>query len=91
MIDNNLKHIREELELTQTELGNILGVHNSTVRGWENAYDTMPLSRLVMFSNKFNYSIDYVLGLSKVNTNYDSDIVLNKKDIGIKLKLCSTL
>lgn len=86
MIDNNLKHIREELELTQTELGNILGVHNSTVRGWENAYDTMPLSRLVMFSNKFNYSIDYVLGLSKVNTSYDSDIVLNKKDISMKLK-----
>ena len=50
MIDNNLKHIREELELTQTELGNILDVHNSTVRGWENAYDTMPLSKLVIFS-----------------------------------------
>ena len=81
MIDNNLKHIREELELTQTELGNILGVHNSTVRGWENGYDTMPLSRLVLFSNKFNYSIDYVLGLTKVNTTYDRDIILDKKKL----------
>ena len=45
----------------------------------------MPLSRLVMFSNKFNYSIDYVLGLSKVNTIYDGDIILDKKEIGISL------
>ena len=36
MIDNNLKHIREELELTQTELGNILGTDEDIVtRGLE--------------------------------------------------------
>lgn len=41
----------------------------------------MPLSRLVLFSNKFNYSIDYVLGLTKVNTTYDRDIILDKKKL----------
>ena len=29
------------------QLGNLFGVTNSTVRGWENAYDSIPLKKLV--------------------------------------------
>lgn len=86
MIENRLKDCREELEMTQTELGNIFGVSNSTVRGWENAYDTMPLKKLVKFCNQFNYSIDYVLGLTRKNQKYPNKIKLSKKVIGHKLK-----
>ena len=35
MIDNNLKFIREDMEMTQKELGYVFGVHESTVCGWE--------------------------------------------------------
>ncbi|MBR1416766.1 MAG: XRE family transcriptional regulator [Bacilli bacterium] len=87
MIDNNLKWCREELEMTQTELGNIFGVSNSTVRGWENAYDTIPLKKLVRFCNQFNYSLDFVLGLTRKNIKYNKDIKLSQKQIGKKLKL----
>ena len=64
LINNNLKNCREELEITQEELGRILGVSRKTVTGWENNYDTMPLSKLVKFSNLYKYSLDYILGLS---------------------------
>ncbi len=86
MIGNNLKYCREELEMTQRELGNIFGVSNSTVRGWENAYDTIPLKKLVKFCNQFNYSIDFVLGLTRKNQKWDSKIKINQKEIGKKLK-----
>lgn len=86
MINNNLKYCREELEMTQTELGNVFGVSNSTVRGWENAYDTIPLKKLVKFCNQFNYSIDYVLNLSRENKHYPKIEKLDKVAIGKKLK-----
>lgn len=86
MIDNNLKFCREELEMTQTELGNIFGVSDSTVRGWENAYDSMPLKKLIKFCNNFNYSVDYVLALTRKNQLYPNHIKLDKKHIGKKLK-----
>ena len=45
LINNNLKNCREELEITQEELGRILGVSRKTVTGWENNNVTMPLSK----------------------------------------------
>ena len=90
MIGNNLKYCREELEMTQTELGNIFGVSNSTVRGWENAYDSIPLKKLVKFCNQFNYSIDFVLGLTRENQEHTNNIVINQVKIGKKLKSLRT-
>lgn len=82
MIGNNLKWCRDELEMTQTELGNIFGVSNSTVRGWKNVYDTIPLKKLVKFCNQFDYSIDFVLGLSRNNKKYTDKIKIDKVKIG---------
>ena len=85
LINNNLKNCREELEITQEELGKVLGVSRKTVTGWENNYDTMPLSKLVKFSNLYNYSLDYILGLSSKN-DYQKIDKLDKKKIGNNLK-----
>lgn len=85
LINNNLKRCREELEVTQEELGKVLGVSRKTVTGWENNYDTMPLNKLVKFSNTYKYSLDYILGLSLKN-NYQKIDKLDKKKIGENLK-----
>ena len=69
LIMNNLKYCREELEITQEELGNVLGVSRKTVTGWENNHDTMPLPKLIRFCNLYKFSANYVTGLSKTN-NY---------------------
>ncbi len=85
MNDNNLKFCREELEMTQSELGLVFGVTGSTVSGWENAHDTMPLPKLVKFSNLYHYSLDYVTGLSREN-DYSIIDKLDKNKIGCKLR-----
>lgn len=84
MIQNNIKYCREELEMTQQELGYVFGVSGSTVAGWENNHDTMPLTKLVRFSNMYKYSLDYIVGLSRTN-NYKK-VKLDKKKIATNLK-----
>lgn len=90
MLNNNIKYCREELEMTQQELGYIFGISGSTVAGWENNHDTMPLPKLFRFSNMYNYSLDYITGLTRKNDNYIKIDKLDKKKIGSNLKVIRT-
>ena len=67
MLENRLKVCREELGMTQTELGYIFGVTKQTVSNWENGNDIIPLKKLVKFCNLYNYSIDYITCLKEKN------------------------
>lgn len=92
MMQNNIKYCREELEMTQQELGYVFGVSGSTVAGWENNHDTMPLTKLVRFSNMYKYSLDYIVGLSRINEFKEvridkNKIATNLKNIRTKLNL----
>lgn len=86
MIDNNLKYCREDLDLTQKELGLIFGVHESTISGWETGKDTIPLNKLVKFCNMYDLSVDYILGLTRNPIKYDKIPKIDKIKIGKKLK-----
>ena len=85
ILTNNIKYCREELELTQEELGYVFGVSYKTISGWENNNDTMPLPKMVKFANMYHYSLDYITGLSRKN-EYVPIKKLDKKEIGAKLK-----
>lgn len=85
VFQNNLKYCREELEMTQKELGYVFGVSRYTVHGWENGHDSMPFNKLIKFCNLYSYSLDFVCGLSKKNIKYDP-LNINKEIIGNKLK-----
>ena len=72
MYGNRLKDCREDLDLTQNGLGFMFGVSDGVVRSWENGHYTIPLPKLCKFCSKFNYSIDYVMGVIKRNIKYGS-------------------
>ena len=86
MVGNNLRYCREEIEMTQKELGFVFGVHESTISGWETGKDTIPLRKLVKFCNLYNYSLDFVMGLSRTNKTYPKLNNINLKKIGNNLK-----
>lgn len=86
MLDNNLKYCREELEMTQEELGYVFGVSRQTVTGWETNQDPIPLPKLVKFSNMYKYSLDYITGLTRKNDNFKEIGKLDKKQVGASLK-----
>ena len=86
MINNNLRNAREELELTQEQLGYHLGVSRKTISGWETANDPMPFDKLVHFCNLYQYSLDYITNLSSKNKKTHTKIELDKESIGKNLK-----
>lgn len=85
MVIKRLKLSRERIDLKQEDIGNLLGVASSTVCGWETGKDTMPLTKLIMYSNELNYSLDYLFGIVDKNS-YCSSININKLNIGQNLK-----
>lgn len=86
MLGNNLKYCREELEMTQKELGYIFGVHETTVSGWETGKDTIPLKKLIKFCNLYNFSLDFVCGLTRNNDKHIKIDKIDKYKIGNNLK-----
>ncbi len=86
MFENNLKYAREELEMTQDDLGIIFGISRKTISGWETANDVIPFDKLIKFCNLYGYSLDFIIGLSRKNIKYNTTINTDKKKIGKKLK-----
>lgn len=86
MLDNNLKYAREDLEMTQEELGYVFGVKKATISNWENGYDIIPLNKLIKFCNLYDYSLDFIVGFARENKIYPKLDKVDKVKIGKKLK-----
>ena len=86
MIIKNLRYTRENLGLKQKDLTTLFNVTYSTISGWETGKDTIPIRRLIVYANHFNYSLDYLFGLTRHNTNYEPlnvDLELIAKNLRI--------
>lgn len=64
-----LKDIREDNDLNQTQMAELLDVNRSTYSLWELGINIIPLKSLCDFADYFNCSIDYVLGLTNIRKN----------------------
>lgn len=87
MIDfRKLRDIREDNDLNQQEMADILGIKRSRYSLWELGINIIPVNYLCNFADYFNYSIDYVLGIT--NKKKDSDLIkgIDFKILGENLK-----
>ena len=83
---NRLKDIREDNDINQEKMSEILGVNRSTYSLWELGINIIPIKYLSKFSDYFNCSIDYALGLSN---NKNTEILkkgFDRKILGNNLK-----
>ena len=81
MIDvTMLKNIREDNDLKQNQMADILHVKRSAYSLWELGINIIPLQKLITFADYFNYSLDYTLGLTK---NKDSDHIIKGLDLKV--------
>ena len=90
MIVKNLRYSRENLGLKQKDLTTLFNVTYSTISGWETGKDTIPLKQLIKYANKYNFSLDYLFGLTNTNKSYlplEIDLeVISKNLITIRKK-----
>ena len=79
---NILKGLREENNMSQNDVANLLGIKRSSYNQFEQQYDIIPTKRLNELSNIFKCSIDYILGLTKKykynNSKNDIDTNISK-------------
>ena len=76
---DRLKRLREEKELTQAFLAELLNMHEFVYGQYEREYTIMPIRHLNTLSNYFNVSVDYLFSFSleKNYGNIRSSIDLN--------------
>lgn len=86
MIVKNLKESRELLDLKQKEIAEEFKVNFTTVSGWETGKDTIPLERLVDYANRYNYSLDYLFGLTRENTVQYEPLIIDLELIAKNLR-----
>lgn len=91
-IPNNLLSIREELKLTQKELGEILNVSVRQICNYEtDETSTLPLDKSILISKKWNYSLDYIYcnsTVSKKSNTYYTETEKNNFLVDIRTFFC---
>lgn len=66
MFDKRLKLLRNEKDLKQSELADILGVSNSTIGMYEQGRRYPDLDTLQKIADYFDVSVDYLLGRTDI-------------------------
>lgn len=60
---SRLKDLREDHDLTQTEIATLLQTTRQQVSKWENGTQMMGVDKYVILARYYNISVDYLLGL----------------------------
>ena len=61
-----LQDIRENMELIQKEVADILKVSQPTYSRWEKEVEIIPLNKLILLANYYGISLDYICNLSNI-------------------------
>ena len=59
-----LRDLREDADLTQTQLVRLLGMHKTTYTNYEQGKREPPLELIIRLAEFYNVSIDYIAGLT---------------------------
>ena len=78
--------LREEFDLTQEKMGEIVNTKKWSITKWENGKEIIPLPKLNIYSNYFNVSMDYLLKLSDKKKSNFYCLNLNPEVIGKNIK-----
>ena len=85
---NKLRELRENNDLSQIQIAQILNIDNSVYAKYEKEYEIIPIKYLNILCNYFNISIDYLFGFNE-EKEYKGKInkIINEIEIGKRLKV----
>lgn len=85
MENDRLFELREYNNLTQANVGAIIGVRQQTYAEWEKGKKIIPLKHLITLAKYYKVSLDYITGLSNKKDIFFNYIKLDKEEIGQKI------
>ena len=68
MVADKIKHLREQLGMTQSDLAKKLGITRSSVNAWELGISVPSTQYVVELAGIFKVSTDYLLGVKSTAT-----------------------
>ncbi len=71
MYYRRLKDLREDHDLTQNQLVEMLGMHKTTYTNYEQGKREIPFSLVIRLAEIYNVSIDFIAGLKQVPVPLD--------------------
>lgn len=66
-----IRDLREDSDLTQAQIGRILGMSQTGYSKYETGENDIPTSILIKLAKYYNTSIDYLLGETDNPTRYE--------------------
>lgn len=81
MIADRIKNIREQHQLTQSELARHLGITRAGVNAWEQGTSVPSTQYLTALAEFFHVSTDYILGVDATATVDISGLTDEDKEI----------
>lgn len=81
-----LYFLREEQDLKQKDMSQIVNVSRVAISQWETNKEIIPLNKLNIYSNYFKVSFDYIVGLTNSKERKSNITILNSQVIGNRLK-----
>ncbi len=61
-----LKAIREDKDLTQSDIAKVLQTTRQQVGKWENGVQMMGIDKYIILAKYYNISLDYLTGISDI-------------------------
>jgi transcriptional regulator with XRE-family HTH domain len=65
-----IRDLREDRDLTQTQLADLLQVHQTTYSDYERGLLNIPIPALHTLADFYGVSVDYLLGRTDIKTPY---------------------
>lgn len=62
MYFQRLRDLREDMDLNQTQIAEILHTSQTVYSRFERGFQTIPVEHLLILADFYNVSIDYILG-----------------------------
>ena len=70
MYQNRIRDLREDRDLSQTQIAELLNVHQTTYSDYELGHLNVPVTALHTLADFYGVSVDYLLGRTDVKTPY---------------------
>ena len=67
-----IRDLREDRDLSQTELAKVLGCTQQTYSRYETGEITIDIYNLIKLANFYNTSCDYLLGITNISKPYEN-------------------